>query len=309
LKKGVVDLAIESDFLRVLQHPSIVRMTATAVTDPHENRYFVVLDRLGTTLDKKFNYWRKLVGASSGVWFPLCGYCCAKAPALHTIWKERIETALDIAKAIQYLHAQQIVYRDLKPDNLGFDAATGTRVKLFDFGLAKRLDHAEKPSGETDLYLLTGNTGSLRYMAPEIAREQPYNQSVDAYSFGILFWQICALQTPFAGFSERAHADKVVRLGQRPKPDRSWPASWMQLMATCWNQELKERPSFDVIVQELENRVRELNEEDGVIPSRASDIRAKKRKLKARRVDLQLDVKGGVSEAYQGTKRPDNDIV
>jgi serine/threonine protein kinase len=53
---------------------------------------------------------------------------------------------------------------------LGFNEAG--QIKLFDFGLAKRLD----PSIETDndLYLLTGNTGSLRYMAPEVAIGLPY---------------------------------------------------------------------------------------------------------------------------------------
>jgi serine/threonine protein kinase len=50
-----------------------------------------------------------------------------------------------------------------KPDNVGFDAAG--EVKIFDFGLAKRLDPEDKT--DTELYLLTGNTGSLRYMAPE----------------------------------------------------------------------------------------------------------------------------------------------
>lgn len=50
-----------------------------------------------------------------------------------------------------------------KPDNVGFDSAG--EVKIFDFGLAKRLDPDDKSDNE--LYMLTGNTGSLRYMAPE----------------------------------------------------------------------------------------------------------------------------------------------
>lgn len=50
-----------------------------------------------------------------------------------------------------------------KPDNVGFDAAG--EVKIFDFGLAKRLVSEDKTDHE--LYTLTGNTGSLRYMAPE----------------------------------------------------------------------------------------------------------------------------------------------
>jgi serine/threonine protein kinase len=51
-----------------------------------------------------------------------------------------------------------------KPDNIGFNSEG--ELKMFDFGLAKRITNADK--AEDDLYNLTGNTGSLRYMAPEV---------------------------------------------------------------------------------------------------------------------------------------------
>jgi serine/threonine protein kinase len=69
---------------------------------------------------------------------------------------ERIQIAYAIADAMEYLHdTVGIVFRDLKPDNIGFDK-TGT-LKLFDFGLAKELKPGlEKVDGR---YQLTGNTG------------------------------------------------------------------------------------------------------------------------------------------------------
>jgi len=111
--KGVVDLAIEAQFLSVLQHPNIIRMRAIANSDPHESRFFVVLDRLHRTLDLKFNFWRKIVGENTGYWMPMFGYCCARTNALHLVWKERMQAALDIARAIRHLHKIGIVYRDL----------------------------------------------------------------------------------------------------------------------------------------------------------------------------------------------------
>ena len=169
--KGVVDLAIEADFLSVLSHPNIISMRALANSDPHESRFFVILDRLSVTLERKFNYWRKVVGENAGYWLPCCGYCCANSLALHAVWKERMIVALDMAKAIKYLHDSGIIYRDLKPDNIGF--AQDGQLKLFDFGLAKRLEGVEKTRG--GYYNLTGNTGSLRYMAPEVANDEPYD--------------------------------------------------------------------------------------------------------------------------------------
>ncbi len=88
----------------------------------------------------------------------------------------------------------RVIYRDLKPDNIGFDIRDD--VKIFDFGLAKELNEKLRYR-DSDTYKLTGETGSPRYMAPEIANRRPYNQKADVYSFALLFWQICELKVPY----------------------------------------------------------------------------------------------------------------
>ena len=162
------------------------------------------------------------------------------------------------------------------------------QLKIFDFGLAKRLDPMDKT--DDGLYRMTGNTGSLRYMAPEVADCLPYDLRVDAYSFGILFWQICSLTTPYAGFSTKMHAEKVLRQGYRPKPDSTWPLTWTELMETCWSSNVASRPDFEYIVRVLDEQVTQMTQEEGVVPSRASDIRAKKKRHKAKRGESRLDL-------------------
>jgi serine/threonine protein kinase len=320
--KGIVDLAIESEFLSVLKHPNVISMRALANSDPHESKFFVLLDRLVTTLDKKFNQWRKIIEDHSGYWLGPFGYCCAKEKYLYQTWLERVQASRDIANAMYYLHSNQIIYRDLKPgtyqddtlsnskddplfslslssthmdchsdhhllDNLGFDA--GGTLKVFDFGLAKRVTPSDRI--DNGLYLLTGNTGSLRYMAPEVARGDPYDQRVDAYSFGILFWQICSLQTPYAGLSTGGHSERVVQGGQRPKPDRSWPLNWTDLMTRCWNSAMVERPEFDEISLCLEQQLEEMRNNEGEVPSRASEIKAKKARKATATERLDVDTR------------------
>mmetsp|Transcript_23849 Transcript_23849/g.57508 ORF Transcript_23849/g.57508 Transcript_23849/m.57508 type:complete len:510 (-) Transcript_23849:126-1655(-) len=314
--KGIIDLAVEAQFLAALSHPHILSLRGHANSDPLESRYFVILDRLVSTLDHKLKVWRKDVGINMGYWFGPCfGYCCGRPHVIHRIWMERFTVARDIASALQYLHAQDIVYRDLKPDNVGFNS--DGELKMFDFGLAKRITSADKVDNE--LYNLTGNTGSLRYMAPEVAMNKPYSLSVDAYSFGVLFWQLCALSVPYSGYSCKMHADLVVGKGYRPTADASWPESWSLLMSQCWSTDHKSRPSFEHILKamnaELEDWTEEgedfMSNEDG---KGAEKIKARKNKsvfkIKARKDRQTLDIDTRLAKPEGPTeKKHDANIV
>jgi serine/threonine protein kinase len=173
-----------------------------------------------------------------------------------------------------------------KPDNVGFDASG--EVKLFDFGLAKRLDPNDKT--ENQLYLLTGNTGSLRYMAPEVALCEAYDHRVDAYSFGILFWQICSLTTPYMGYSTKM------------------PSNWSHLMKECWATDIFSRPEFAHIVTILDEEVADLLRDEGV---GMGSIKAKKKKKKAATDAVRLDVDTRISTAVPGSgvRKTDTNIV
>lgn len=106
-------------------------------------------------------------------------------------------------------------------------------------------------------YDMTGNTGSRRYMAPEVAKDQDYNESVDVYSFGILLWELCAAEKPFYGYGSGKHMQEVVLGGERPKLDSShttyWPSSLQWLMKKCWSQYTCVRPDFTTVKQVLKD--------------------------------------------------------
>ena len=135
-------------------------------------------------------------------------------------------------------------------------------VKLFDFGLAKELDDSMKYEGCKELYELSGNTGSLRYMSPEVARSEPYNLTADVYSFGLLLWQICSLQLPYDGMNRQDHSELVVHGNERPLLDSNWSTPLRILMKRAWEPDPLVRPSMDSIYKILKREICALRDGD-----------------------------------------------
>jgi serine/threonine protein kinase len=123
-------------------------------------------------------------------------------------------------------------------------------VKLLDFGLAKVVDDATVDSDE--VYMMSGETGSLRYMAPEVADGLPYNHTADVYSFGIILWELNASKKPYEGLNRELFYERIVHGGERPPIGRKWPIELSSLMSECWDADMFNRPKFRDIVKRLD---------------------------------------------------------
>lgn len=273
--RGIADLAIEAHFLASLNHPHILKIRGVSQSfqlyKPSSPSYlsdlthdagleggcFLLLDQLAVTLDKKISgewkekqfHWNSFLNRTVHD---------IRGTKRKNFRLERITVALQLAQAMQYLHQHNICYRDLKPDNIGFDLHDS--LKLFDFGLAKELKDYKRHVDGT--YQLTANTGSKRYMAPEVATRERYNLSVDVFSYGILFWEICSLEKPFDGFTEVQHMSLVVQRGHRPRLDilKNWPISVKHIISRCWHPISGERPTFRQVVNALIQVQNEMSE-------------------------------------------------
>lgn len=237
-RNGTIDFAIEARFLAVLKHPHIVKMRALSSEGFFQNNSFIIMDRLYDTLEVRMMKWKKEDGRNTSV----MGCCTGGAEKYTELMAEKVLTALDLANAMSYMHDMSIMYRDLKPENIGFDVRD--EVKLFDFGLAKELLDTPSNKNEDGTYNLTGFTGSISYMAPEVALSEPYNTSADVYSFGILFWIMISTEQPYRTLTLTLIKKLVIQKGHRPTCNTSWPEGISNLIQSCWNPKFDERPSF-----------------------------------------------------------------
>lgn len=138
----------------------------------------------------------------------------------------------------------------MKPENIGL--TKDGKLKLFDFGLAACV-HAR--TSATQAYEMTGYTGSLRYMAPEVVLELPYTEKVDIYSYAIVLWQCGRDKVPFKGLNKDQFTEQVVHQNLRPKMDKRWPAQFCVLLSQCWDRDPLKRPTFATILVELDKLI------------------------------------------------------
>lgn len=145
----------------------------------------------------------------------------------------------------------------MKPDNIGFDVRGD--VKLFDFGLAKEVNPANRLEDGT--YNLTADTGSLRYMAPEVSLGKPYNDTVDTFSFAILCWQLFAIETPYEGFTVKLFEKSVIRGGTRPKIDETWGPEITAFLRNSFVDN-PNRPAMNEACDILREEINKLSDEE-----------------------------------------------
>ncbi|KAJ3676824.1 hypothetical protein LUZ60_002548 [Juncus effusus] len=155
--------------------------------------------------------------------------------------KTAVQQALDVARGMEYVHGFGLIHRDLKSDNLLISADKS--IKIADFGVA-RIE--VKNEG------MTPETGTYRWMAPEMIQHRPYDQKVDVYSFGIVLWELITGCLPFSNMTAVQAAFAVVNKNARPAIPPDCLPVLTEIMTRCWDADPSVRPSFGEVVRMLE---------------------------------------------------------
>ncbi|KAL8157307.1 hypothetical protein AgCh_002126 [Apium graveolens] len=161
-----------------------------------------------------------------------------------------VSFALDIARGMAYLHNEPnvIIHRDLKPRNVLLVNSSADHLKVGDFGLSKLI----KVKDSRDVYKMTGETGSYRYMAPEVFKHRKYDKKVDVFSFAMILYEMLEGDPPLS-HHEPYEAAKYVSEGHRPMfRAKGFTQELRALTEQCWAADMNKRPSFLDILKRLE---------------------------------------------------------
>lgn len=266
--KAATELAYEAFVLSCLDHPNIIKLRGLAedgiasfgngvndtkesyraasscVRTPPATSFFLIMDVLQETLDQRIERWNTI----------------ARPQSLFETYQrtiEKISLCQQLASVLEYIHSKGVVYRDLKPQNIGFCEQEGGILKLFDFGLSQELPQsiagavsattAVRGTGETNnpnqhvRFNLSGMVGTIRYMAPEVCLSQPYNRDCDIYSWSIVAWEIWSQTKPFETFTPDLYTALVCKQGFRPTDDDAVnaiiPHDFEALLKEAWKSE------------------------------------------------------------------------
>ncbi|KAI9916863.1 hypothetical protein PsorP6_018115 [Peronosclerospora sorghi] len=155
----------------------------------------------------------------------------------------RAQFVFDTGRGMSYLHQFQlpILHRDMKSPNLLVERDFS--IKISDFGLSRV---------KAQIQTMTGNCGTVQWMAPEVLGNRKYTEKADVFSFGIVVWEIFTGQCPYEGMTQIQVALGVLNNDLRPPIPRSCPRFFARLIRSCCMREPSLRPSFTDLMRTFE---------------------------------------------------------
>eukprot|EP01114_Cavostelium_apophysatum_P020948 TRINITY_DN7170_c0_g1_i2.p1 TRINITY_DN7170_c0_g1~~TRINITY_DN7170_c0_g1_i2.p1 ORF type:complete len:753 (-),score=156.91 TRINITY_DN7170_c0_g1_i2:59-2266(-) len=162
-------------------------------------------------------------------------------PITHRLAKRFL---LGAARGLAHLHTHKFIHRDVAARNILL--SEDLEAKVADFGLSRKIDdNRTHHTSASDL-------GPIKWMAPESLKKRVYSASTDAWSFGVLIFEVLTRTEPFKGEYNMDVARKVCYEGGHVPIPEGTPPHLEAIMLHCFKYEPNERPSLADIATRLE---------------------------------------------------------
>lgn len=156
-----------------------------------------------------------------------------------------LDTAIQIASALEAAHDAGIVHRDIKPDNI--IVRPDGLVKILDFGIAKL---TENPTSEDDGESARENQvnttpgmiiGTANYMSPEQAKGQHIDSGTDIFSFGVVLYEMVSGELPFQGETPMEITASIIKNEPKLLNDSKVPADMVRVIRKTLRKDKEKR--------------------------------------------------------------------
>lgn len=174
-----------------------------------------------------------------------------------------VKLAADASLGILHLHRENVIHRDIAARNVlvGGSFKSGFRAVITDFGLSR----VKTTAGTT-----MSNIGPVKWMAPEAIVDKAYSEASDAWSFGVLLWEMVTGRVPWEEEEALQVAMRVGKEGHTLPVPPGCDEVLAELMVSCWEQDPARRPTFAEMHTRLQARYEELKDEAAVRRMRRS---------------------------------------
>lgn len=204
--------------LKDLNHKNIVKFIGVS-QDPRRNYYYIIMEWCNNgTLAQKLHDDHPIISPAH-----LC------------------EFAQQIANGVKYLHSKNIIHRDLKPANILL--TRNYEIKISDFGTHKVFGG--------DRHFSKSQIGTYAYMAPEVIRGEAYSFPIDAWSYGVVLWEMFVGLRPYHNLDSSAVVWAVGNNAFHLPIPLDFPDGLSFILKRCWHETAAERITFQQICMML----------------------------------------------------------
>ncbi|GET50159.1 kinase-like domain-containing protein [Rhizophagus irregularis DAOM 181602=DAOM 197198] len=158
-------------------------------------------------------------------------------------WKQKINIAFEIVRALNFIHFENLIHRDLHSGNILYSRRSSNWY-ISDLGFCGPADKSSK-----SVY------GNLPYLAPKVISGKQTTEASDIYSVAILMWEITSEQPPFINYEHDYNLAMNIINGIRPRIVSGTPVEYKNLIEECWDADSSKRPDINT----LGIKIREMN--------------------------------------------------